>query len=105
MAGNFPEEPFTLAVQHGEMSGDEHCLMRYAGAWAYVPAGGGPRDRVYVLPNERDRAGTGLCTSRKGTGHNSHSRPNGLPSRYGDASTNGCAGQIRVSDAETTPAR
>jgi hypothetical protein len=105
LAGVFPEGPIAVAVQGGERSGDQRCLMRYAGAPAYEPAGGNSRKRVFVLPEERDTPGTGLCTSGNGTGVNAHDRPGGLPSRYGDSSNGGCGQQIRVTDIENTPAR
>jgi len=84
-----------LARQGGTHSGDEHCVMRYAAAQAYVPAGK-PKVRYFVADKNREEAGMGLCDSPAGTGVNA---PDHKPwPRYGNATIGNCKGQIRVKD-------
>jgi len=101
-----------IGVQHGQHSGDDQCLIRYANAMACVkPA---EPDVRYVLLF--DLAGAGLCSSPDATGVNAPPK-----SRYGEAATRrnravgahpfvtndrgNCKGQIRVNDLGPEPRR
>jgi hypothetical protein len=93
------ENPFSvvLAVQNGAFSGDQNCIMRYAGAHAYVHPNNRSTKRLFIAHDEPKEAwGLGLCTSPDGTGVNG---PEHAPPRYGKATRGACAKQLRVSDA------
>jgi hypothetical protein len=87
------DNPFdvVLAVQNGAFSGDQSCIMRYAGPGAYVHPDNRSTKRFFIAHEPAEAWGLGLCTSPDGTGVN--------PARYGKATRGNCAGQLRVSDA------
>jgi len=89
--------PVVLAVQNGAFSGDQNCIMRYAGPHAYVHPNNRSAKRFFIAHEETPEAwGLGLCTSPDGTGVNA---PDRTPARYGKATRGNCAKQLRVSDA------
>lgn len=89
--------PVVLAVQNGAFSGDQNCIMRYAGAHAYVHPNNRSTKRFFIAHEETPEAwGLNLCTSPDGTGVNA---PGRTPCRYGKATRGNCAKQLRVSDA------
>lgn len=93
------DKPFdvVLAVQNGAFSGDQNCIMRYAGPHAYVHPNNRSTKRFFIAHEEPSEAwGLGLCTSPDGTGVNG---PEHTPPRYGKATRGNCAKQLRVSDA------
>jgi hypothetical protein len=73
---------FYIAVQQGENSGDESCIMRYIDAHYYEK---GWANKTYH-PYGKDRNPTTYC-SVKGTN-----------SKTGEATRGNCMGQICVSD-------
>jgi hypothetical protein len=94
------DQPFklVLAMQNGAFSGDQACVMRYAGADAYVFPTNRSTRRIYIAHETPEAWGLELCSSPDGTGVNAPARqPN---PRYGRAAKGRCAQQLRVSDAD-----
>jgi hypothetical protein len=89
--------PVVLAVQNGAFSGDQNCIMRYAGAHAFVHPNNRSTKRFFIAHEDPEAWGLGLCTSPDGTGVNA---PDRTPCRYGKATRGNCAAQLRVSDAQ-----
>ncbi|MBV8760697.1 MAG: hypothetical protein JO257_25615 [Deltaproteobacteria bacterium] len=105
-----PDEPMSMGLYvahvHGEHSGDEHCIMRYAVSQP-VSMPDGTMDFLTIFVDEknpnvrhlvpkREPLGTHLCTSKTGTGNNA---PGHRPTRWhGDATRGDCAHQFVVSD-------
>ncbi len=89
----FPQNNY-VANHGGQHSGVEDCLMRYAAASAYVPAGGG---NIRYLVLEPEMSGIGLCGLTGGTGVNDPGRQ--PRSRYGNATKGNCKSQVSVNDA------
>lgn len=86
-----------LAVPGGAFSGDQACIMRYAGPHAFVFPDHRSTRRCFIAHDADEAWGLGLCTSAAGTGVNA---PDRAPApRYGAATRGNCAGQLRVSDA------
>ncbi|HWA29327.1 MAG TPA: hypothetical protein VG734_26995 [Lacunisphaera sp.] len=98
--GRLSGKEYWVAVEHGQHSGAEDCIMRYNNASAY--ARGNTR---YFLKNAegvnrvaKEIADIALCDSPRGTGVNS---PSFMPRpRYGDAAPGrgNCKSQVCVSD-------
>ncbi len=88
------DAPFrvVVAVQGGAFSGNESCVMRYAGPDAYVHPTNGSNRRFYLGRETPEVWGLELCDSKEGTGVAGR--------RYGNATRGDCRHQIRVSDAE-----
>lgn len=95
----FASTPFVVAVEGGAFSGDQGCLMRYAGATAVRAGKGRPATLRTLIPEPHLEAwGLGLCRSTQGTGVNSASHA--PRSRYGNSNAaKPCAALLRVSDA------
>jgi hypothetical protein len=89
-----------IAVDQGQHSGDDQCVMRYANSNAYVL-----RADTTKRVDARDERGSALCTSSNGTGVNED--PRDPQSRYGNAGSGrgNCAHQIHVTDAVPAPSR
>lgn len=97
-----------MGLPHGQHSGAEYCLTRYAIAVAY-PSNSDPSVRYLT---EGEPVGFGLCNSRNGTGVNGSRSPQSryswaaLPADGGPGvlkDRGNCAGQIRVSDKPPVP--
>ncbi|MGV3622896.1 MAG: hypothetical protein ACO1OB_18905 [Archangium sp.] len=87
--------PVWLGEQHGQHSGNEDCVMKYARA-DYATSATEPRTR-YMF-NDEHLIGLGFCASGMGTGVNAPTRQ--PQSRYGDARAGlgDCRHQLLVND-------
>lgn len=91
VASDDPAKEEFVAVQHGEHSGVEPCIMRYESA-DWIDRGGGKLDAY----GAREYRGPLFCRLKAGTGVNAPSRKP-WP-KAGDAARGACRKQIRVSD-------
>jgi hypothetical protein len=92
-----------VAVQHGNHSGNENCVMRYNQADFFEDPQGaceveaeleGGKVLIPATPNSVDPWGKRFCTTKLGTGANARHPHN----RAGDAKDGRCAHQLCVND-------